>query len=92
MLMLIFLDNNISDFGGANEIRTRVQGFADPCLTPRPSRLVGIDSELTQTYKICFAYALHRFLLSVFQSLKQASLFAFAKLERPLIHKEHQQL
>jgi hypothetical protein len=25
--------------GGAYEIRTRVQGFADPCLTPRPTRL-----------------------------------------------------
>ncbi len=24
--------------GGAYEIRTRVQGFADPCLTPRPTR------------------------------------------------------
>ncbi len=24
--------------GGANGIRTRVKGFADPCLTPRPSR------------------------------------------------------
>ena len=27
--------------GGAYEIRTRVKGFADLCLTPRPTRLVG---------------------------------------------------
>jgi hypothetical protein len=33
--------NSATRPGGANEIRTRVQGFADPCLTPRPSRLVG---------------------------------------------------
>ena len=25
-------------YGGAYEIRTRVQGFADLCLTPRPTR------------------------------------------------------
>jgi hypothetical protein len=29
---------HIEDHGGAYEIRTRVQGFADPCLTPRPTR------------------------------------------------------
>jgi hypothetical protein len=34
-------------FGGANEIRTRVQGFADPCLTPRPSRhLINFNREI----------------------------------------------
>ena len=33
-LALIHLDY----FGGADEIRTRVQGFADLCLTPRPPR------------------------------------------------------
>ncbi len=33
-------------FGGAYEIRTRVLGFADPCLTPRPTRHVRIDYTL----------------------------------------------
>ncbi len=28
----------LAHIGGAYEIRTRVQGFADPCLTPRPTR------------------------------------------------------
>jgi hypothetical protein len=30
--------NSATRPGGAYEIRTRVQGFADPCLTPRPTR------------------------------------------------------
>ncbi len=30
--------------GGAYEIRTRVQGFADPCLTPRPTRQIPFQS------------------------------------------------
>ena len=29
-----------SNRGGDERIRTAVQGFADPCLTPRPRRLI----------------------------------------------------
>lgn len=34
----VYTSSTTRPIGGAYEIRTRVIGFADPCLTPRPTR------------------------------------------------------